>query len=795
MNITIKYALRKLWKSKSYTIINVFGLSISLLVALVILLFSTYHFSFDRFVDNYRSSYRLISRYGDGAYNANTFACFEEDLQNMKEIEEMTVCYKEHNVDEVFVGNQSFSTGNLVFIDDSFFDYFGIEMIEGVPEAINQPNMVFLTPEMAYKLFNDEDPLGKNIELRSFTRDADERITYTVGGIVEPLPKASHLDYEMLISKKGQFASTIDFVKTHKVFGAAIYVKLVNSVDIQEFEKHLIWLPEAKLGKQFGPPVDAFNHKLQPLEDIHFTPETISELKPTVRRPTLYILLSVGALMLAMAVINFVNLYTARVTFRKREFGIMRCYGGSQSYLWMNMATEMIFLIIFSFALTVIFIAIFNDNFSHSFFKSQIISIYNTRFWVWTVFLFLLTTALILTACSFGFIPGRRSALVKNPLHKSKTIIPLVIFQFVLVIGLVGFTFLLNRQMNFVNQKSLGYSAKNMMIIESPQRNEKVLLCRNELKKIPGVVQTAIAHHYPGFRLQDMTFENSGNAFPFKFGMVEGRAIETLDIQPIKYFVPDIEKAQQGWVINETFYHNLLQQYSEEQISTGNFPVDDNDSDSSSQQFRILGVVKDFHYASFHKPIENFAFSIQSPETDFNRFILVRYDRQNFMNVLDGSQKVIADIFPGYPFKYSFLDDQVQAQYESETTLMKLVNVFSILCIIVACMGLVGITLFMLEKRTKEIGIRKVNGATISEVLIMLNKDFVKWVAIAFIIATPIAYYAMNRWLQNFAYKTDLSWWIFALAGLLALGIALLTVSGQSWKAARRNPVEALRYE
>jgi putative ABC transport system permease protein len=162
---------------------------------------------------------------------------------------------------------------------------------------------------------------------------------------------------------------------------------------------------------------------------------------------------------------------------------------------------------------------------------------------------------------------------------------------------------------------------------------------------------------------------------------------------------------------------------------------------------------------------------------------------------LEGSRKTLTAFFPGYPFEYSYLSDQVKNQYESETILMKLVNIFSILSIVVACIGLIGISLFMLEKRTKEIGIRKVNGATITEVMVMLNKDFVKWVAIAFVIATPIAYYAMNKWLQNFAYKTNLSWWIFALAGLLALGIALLTVSWQSWRAATRNPVEALRYE
>jgi putative ABC transport system permease protein len=795
MNFTIKYAIRKLVKSKSYTVINVFGISISLVVALVILLFSTFHFSFDKHVDNYRNSYRLISRYGDGAYNANTFACFEEDLQKMKEVEKMTVCFTQHNANEVFVRDQSFSISDLAFIDDSFFDYFGLRIIEGVPETINQPNMVFLTPSMAVKLFNDEPPIGKSIELRAFTSDANDRISFTVGGIVAPMPNTSHLEFEMLISKEGHFASTVERTKTIKAFAAATYVKLLSSVNVGELEKQLISLPEAKIGYQHGPPLDAFNHKLQPLSEIHFTADTVTESKPTIRRSALYILMAVGFLILLISVIDFVNLYAATSTFRRREFGVIRTFGGSQRHLWFSMATEILLMLIFSFILTVALFIVFNTFFLAEILSDWRISFYNPRIWGWTLLLFLFTSVLIIVAGSFDFIPNRRYTEIKNPLHKSRTIIQLVTFQYVLVIGLMAFAILLNKQMNFINEKSLGYSADNVIIIESPQRNEKVLVCRNELQKIPGVIQSAIVHHYPGYRLQDMIFGNGESSFPFKFGMVGSRAIEALDIELLHSFVPDLEKAGQGWLINETFYHNLLDIYSEEQIRTSNFPSDENDSDSSRQEFRILGVVGDFHYASLHSPIENFAFNLQSTETNFNRFMLVRYNQKNHEAVLEASRKTLAGIFPGYPFEYAYLNEQVQNQYESEKMLMKLVNVFSILCIIVACMGLLGITLFMLEKRTKEIGIRKVNGARISEILIMLNKDFVKWVAIAFVIATPIAYYVMNQWLQNFTYKTELSWWIFALAGLLALGIALLTVSWQSWRAARRNSVEALRYE
>ena len=792
---SIVIALRRLKKSKSYSLINIFGLSISLMVCLIIILFTTYHFSFDKFIENHENSYRLISRYGNGAYNANTFACFEEDLENMKEVEEITVCYTQHNIYEVFAGEQGFNINELAFIDDSFIDFFGINMVEGIPEKINQPNMVFLTPNMASKLFKHESPIGKSIQLRSFTPNRDKLISYTVGGIIEPLPKNSHLGYEMLFSKQGYFSPTIDVVKNRKVFAAATYVKLIENANIDKLEKELVMMPEKRIGHRHGPPVDAFNHKLQPLTQIHFTADTITEQRPTVRKSSLIILLVVGSLIFAMAIVNFVNLYIANAAFRKKESGIIRFLGGQKLHLWLNMAAEVVLMVLISSLFTFVFIVVLGNSIEQSFFNNWEIPLFNWSFWVWSFLLFFVAIALILIFESISFAKLNISDSIVSSLTKSRSIVPLVVFQFVLVIVLMGFTLLVNKQINFINTKSLGYQAENVMIIKSPQRNSNVKVFRDELKKIPRVIETAICHHYPGYRLQDMTFSSNDNSFDFKFGMVEARAIKALRIKPIEYFVPDIEKATEGWVINKTFYQNLLQHYPEEQIKTSNFSNQAQEEGQGRANFKILGVVSDFHYASLHHPIDNFAFNIQPPQTSRNRFILVRYNQQNYDGVIKSVEKNISTIFPDKPFEYRFLSDELQQQYESENALIKLINLFTLLCIMVACLGLIGISLFMLEKRVKEIGIRKVNGASLSEIMALINQDFVRWIVISFLIATPIAWYAMQKWLQNFSYKTELSWWIFALAGVIALGIALLTVSFQSWKAATRNPVESLRYE
>ena len=212
-------------------------------------------------------------------------------------------------------------------------------------------------------------------------------------------------------------------------------------------------------------------------------------------------------------------------------------------------------------------------------------------------------------------------------------------------------------------------------------------------------------------------------------------------------------------------------------------------------EFKIIGVVDDFHYASLHSKIESFAFFVRGPKDRVNRYVLASYDKNKTGESMAAIHKKMEDIYPGQPIVYSFLDEEVNSKYASEQMLLKLINVFSILAIIVACLGLLGLTIFITEKRNKEIGIRIVNGAKIWEVLILLNKDIVKWVLIAFIIATPLSYYFSQRWLQNFAYNTTLSWWLFAIAGLVAIVIALIAVSWQTFKVARRNPVESLRYE
>lgn len=793
---SIKIGFQRLLAFKAYSLINVSGLAIAISVCLAIFFYAYYHFSFDKYIPDSKDSYRLITRVGDGSYNVNTFTAFEDVLSDCPEIKSYTLAYAQHNVDEVIVGDQRISVKEAIFVNESFLDYFSIKMIKGVRSSINQPNTMVLTPEMAEKLFPKENAIGQSVYLRSFTANQDSLIAYTVSGIAEALPQASHIQYEILLSQKGHFEPTTEILKSRKVFGGLLYVKLFPSANVLELEKKLSTLIETKLNSAFGPPLEAFNYRLQPVCDIHFTPGLVAEKQTTVRRSTLNILCLVGFLILALATMNFVIMYIARASFYQRSILITRFFGGTKMHLFSQTIIEVIISVCISFFIAFALLAISQIYLAEQFFSGLNISFQNPVFWIITFSLFFIVNLAVSLLTSLNLL--KKGSILQQTVQSKRfnAAILLVVFQFTMVIDLIGFTLLINRQMNFIDNKDLGYKSENVLVIHVPQSNTKVHILKEELAKLNGINSTGTAHHYPGYRLQDANLTIGEIPFSFKFGFIDQEAIQTLGITPIKYFTEAKEKAINGWMINETFYNNLRAHFSEEQIATGNFPKDVNQSDNDAREnFVILGVMSDFHYASLHSQIENFTFNIPLPETRNNRFVLARFEQNRGLELLAEVEEKIGEVYPGQPIKYSFLDEQLHRQYNSEQTLLKLINAFSLLAILVACFGLVGLSIFITEKRTKEIGVRKVNGSSVLEIVKLLNIDFLKWIALAFVLATPLSFYATQKWLESFAYKTTLSWWIFILAGIIAIVIAFITVSWQTFKAARKNPVEALRYE
>ncbi len=793
---SIKIAFQRLLMFKAYSAINIGGLGIAMAVSLAILLFTFYHFSFDKYIPNGENSYRIIMRYGDGTYNTNTFAAFDDVLSDYPEIESHTTIYNKHNIEDVFVNGAKIKSTDAVFVNQSFLDYFSIDVISGTRESINEPNTMMVTTEFASKLFPDSDPLGKTALLRSFTANQDSLIAYTITAIIEPLPEASHIKIDLLLSQKGHFEPTVKILKSRKVFGGVIYVKIYPHADIPALEKSLQTKLEPILGGVHGPPLDAFNHHLQAVGDIHFTQGLSDEKQPTIRRSSLHILLLVGLLIFVIAIMNFVIMHIARSTYYRKSTLIIRSLGGNKIHLLGQTTVEVLLSVSLGFLIAISLLASLKFILAKHFFANWIVPFKSPEFWLFSICLFVIVVVVVIVLSSLSLFKTQTVIKENGQPRGIKAAIPMVVFQFVMVIALTGFALLVNKQMNFIHHKELGYSGENVAVIRIPQVNEKIKLFRAELLKEPSITSAATAHHYPGSKFQDMTFTTGENSFPFIFGFIDKYAIQTLKIKLLLYTTDLKENATDGWIINKTFYNKLRSVFSDEQIATGNF----SDNRSSSEEndladFKIIGVVDDFHYTSLHSEIESFAFFVRGPEDRVNRYVLARFEKDKAKETIASIHKKMEEIYPSQPIVYSFLNEQLNAQYASEQLLLKLINVFSILAIIVASLGLMGLSIFMTEKRTKEIGIRKVNGAKNNEIILLLNRDIIKWVVIAFIIATPLTFYLSQQWLQNFAYKTGVSWWVFLSAGLLALIIALTTVSLQIFKVARRNPVEALRYE
>lgn len=793
---SIQIAFQRLLMFKAYSAINIGGLGIAMAVSLAILLFTFHHFSFDKYIPNGENSYRIITRYGDGTYNTNTFAAFDDVLGDYPEIESHTTIYNKHNIEEAFVDGSKIKVQDAIIVNESFMDYFSVNIISGSRESIENPNTMMITPSMASKLFPDSDPLGKTVLLRSFTANQDSLITYTITAIIASIPEASHLKFDMLLSQSGHFEPTVKILKSRKIFGGVIYVKLYPHADIVALEKSLQTKLEPVLGSVHGPPLDALNHHLQAVGDIHFTQGLSDEKQPTIRRSSLNILLLVGFLIFVIAIINFVIMQIARSTFYRKTILIIRSLGGNKIHLLGQNTIEVLLSVSISFLIAISLLASLKLILAKHFFSNWTLPFQTMEFWILSIVLFVIVVVVVSVLSSLSLF--KTQTVIKENIQPRgiKAAIPLVIFQFIMVIALTGFAILLNKQMNFIESKELGYSSENVAVIKIPQVNEKIKLFRTELVNEPGIISAATANHYPGSKFQDMTFTADENSFPFKFGFIDKYLVNTLNLNPFMYTTDLKADAVDGWIINRTFYNKLKTVFSDEQIAAGSFSNNDSPSvENDLAEFNIISVVDDFHYSSLHSEIESFAFFVRGPKARINRNVLVHFEQNKTKETIAAIHKKMEEIYPGQPVVYSFLDEQMNTQYTSEQLLLKLINVFSILAIIVACLGLLGLSIFMTEKRAKEIGIRKVNGAKLKEILILLNKDIIKWVVIAFIIATPIAYYFSQHWLQNFAYKTDMSWWVFLSAGFLALLIALTTVSFQIIKVARRNPVESLRYE
>jgi putative ABC transport system permease protein len=800
----IKIALRNLFRNKLYSLINLLGLAIGMAACLMIFLWVQDELSYDRFHQKSERIYRVERKFDfrdmhgqapitSGAYGPAMVRDYPE-IENFVRLDREELSVKDHR--------NLFRKQPLIFADNSLFAIFDFRLEEGDPQtALTQPNSIVLTRENALRYLGTEDAVGK-----ALTLDWNGTLTdFQVTGILEEVPSNSHVYFDMLAS-----LSTYPEERLSPWFNNFLYtfVLVKEGVSVEDLQNKFPALMTKYMAADFIAVVgteadinDVFQLKLYPLLDIHLQPSEQFEIEPQGSLTSVYIFSAIAVLILIIACINFMNLSTARANKRAREVGIRKTVGAVKRQLWGQFVGESVLLAIIALVLAVfliwLFIPVFNTISNKSLSVTQLFHYGN---WFILIGITLITGLLAGLYPAFyltAFHPARvlkGSAL--SGTGKSTFRRGMAVIQFVISITLIIGTLIIFRQMEYIQNRSLGFDKENVVIIPAESKNirQNIEAFRNTLTQDTRIKSVAVSSNIPGSAMfSDTVFkrDDSDDIFSIIYIATDYEFVETYGLNVIqgRNFSEEFSTDIQGVVILNQAAAKEIGYIPEEAAGKKLLRYQ---SSTEFVESTIVGVVEDFHFKSLHRIIEPFLLMLAP---DYFDTISVRVVPGDVRGTIDFIQQKWRETYPEEQFEFSFLDSRIDLLYESERKIRNIFLIFSVLSIFVACLGLFGLAAFTAEERTKEIGVRKVLGASTGNILILLSKEFAKWVLVANVVAWPVGYFMMNRWLQNFAFKINISLWPFALSTVLALIIALLTVSYQSIRASLTNPVDCLRYE
>ena len=802
----LKISFRFLLKNKTFSFINIAGLAIGTVCCLYILLYVQQQYSYDKHHPQAENIYRITSALklpGDKHVNASSSPPIAPALKNdFAEVEQFTRVVPSLGVSQYLIhyNEKSLSEKSVVFVDSTFFDIFGYHFIYGNPaKALVEPYSLVLNKTLAEKIFGNEDPIGKQIELDySYGKDK-----YTVQGVFDESLGKSHINARIFITMNGggmgRYARKDDSWAGNNF--AYSYLKLKPNAKASALESKL----PAFLNKYGQEQLKALGMEkqlhLQPIISIHTTKGFELEMDKIANPAFLNILILIAVLIQLIACINFMNLSTASSSMRAKEVGVRKVVGAGKFQLMKQFITESILLsligVLISIPLLLVLLPYLNQI-TQSDISLSIISEY--RMW-------LVLAALVIFT---GFIAGSYPAFYLSAFKSIKVLKgnftnqisavlirrALVVFQFVLSVTFISGIIIIYSQLSFIKNKDIGFE-KNQKLVFTFHTNDtrnKSKTFAEDLRQLSEIRAVSRANNYLSQPiLNDWTFYRSGG------DMTTGQVAQFMMTD--QYFVQahgikiiggrDFRADDSGRVlINETMAKKMGLNFATA-IGTSIFSKQINQAPMS---FEIAGIMKDFNFNSLHEVVKPILLRFNDKD-QFLSNIIVNVRSTDYKSLLKNIESLWKKNIPEAPFEYSFLDDEVQRQYESEITLFRIMNLFTLMAIFISCLGLFGLAAFSAEQRKKEIGIRKVLGANIPDVVQLLSKDFLKLVVIAMVIATPVAWWVMSKWLQAFAYRVDISWWMFAIASLVAIVIALFTVSFHAIKAAIANPVKSLRIE
>lgn len=796
----LKIALRNLIRNKMYSFLNIAGLGIGIACCILILLYIQDELSFDRFHEKADRIYRVNTHLEipEREMHFASTAHVQGPLikEEFPEVENYVVLNRYGSRKIIRYKDNTFYEDKFLYASHTLFDVFSFKLIKGNPkDALVTPNSVVITEDMAEKYFGSEDPMGKNLRV-----NVDS--LFAVTGVIENIPRTSHFRPDFIASfitlnlepsgnVGADMVSNVDYFTFLLLREGADYKELEQKL-VSYIDKHLGGILKMLKGKSWL--------EVQPLTEIYLHSEVDGELESTSDLSYVYLFFGIGIFIILLACLNFMNLSTARSANRAKEVGMRKVVGAQRGQLIKQFLGESMILTCIALLLAILLVFLTMPLFRNISAKDLTMGYLTNPVLLAGLLVLFLVVSLIGGSYPAFFLSAFRPVEVlqgkfRKSAKKSILRIALVSFQFTVSIVLIIGTLIIQKQLNYVQNRNLGYDKDHVVAIRmrNAETQKKYEAIKNELMRHPDIVNVSASSNLPlgqtSYSAHHVAGKPEDEVTMFYMQVMDQEFIDTYKIKIVqgrnfsKEYPTDPEKAV---IINEAAVRKLG--WHDNPI---NKEIEAFLSMTERKGYRVIGVVQDYHFQSLHAEIQPLIIYNTRP---FSR-LSVRIKPENVHETIGFLESKWAEFDSQYPFEYVFVDDEFDELYRAEKRMGPLFGYFTALAILIGCLGLFGLASFTAEQRTKEIGIRKTLGASVSGIILLMVREFTKWVLLAVVIAWPVGYLVMRSWLQNFFYRTGLGLNLFLLAALLALVISVLTVSYQAIKAAVANPIESLRYE
>ena len=801
----IRYSLRSFKRQRSYIIINIIGLSVGIACSLLIALFVINELTYDNFNTKKDRIFRVILSGkigGQEIIGAFTPAVMGQTL--VKEIPEVEAFLRMdgHGPTIIEYNKKNFIEDHVVAADSSFFDFFSIDIIKGDRQnLLNAPRKAVLSESIAKRIFGDENPIDKMLKIGSDTA------RYTVAGVMSDIPENSHFDASIITSFMTNWRASNDLSWMSNSFSTYLLLKPNTSFEVAE--KKMCDLVVQKVAPEvqkfmgitledFFAQGNRYQYFLQKLKAIHLDPNIQQQFKAAIDPKFLVIFGCIAILIIVIAAINFMNLSTAQASKRSKEVGIKKIAGSTRGMLITQFLSESFILSFISLVFALIIIKVFLPYLNDLLGTHLVLNLLSAWYIIPTMLLYCILV---------GFLAGSYPALflssfnpyevlkgsVKNSMKNGRLRRILVTFQFTVSILLIIGTIIMYRQIQFMLNKDVGFDKEQVMVItRADALGKSVKSFKATVKNIPGVINITSSTAVPGRNNNNNGYGMEGRkdeSFLMVTNWVDYDFLETYGMKLVsgRMFDESFSTNEKSCLINESAIKNFnIADVEQTRILLP--------SDTGLIPLQVIGTVKDFNHESLRNPIQPYIFRFKTDDFRWG-YISVKLSSGNYANTITEIEKVWKEYASDSPLQYSFIDDDFEEMYFQEKQNAKMAVIFSILAIFIAALGLFGLTSFTVEQRTKEIGVRKALGSSISGIYMELSKEIMVLVSISALIACPFIYYIADKWLQSFYYKISLSLFSFMAGFAIALGIATITISYRIIMAARVNPAQSLKYE